>query len=212
MTKFNKGDKVRVTDTGYTDKQWIGIEGIVQGPGRFDSQYEVKLTTSPNPRFPVGYLANLGGSLELVEPPFGFKDIQVGDTIRRTQKHSEGATEVREGTVSRVSWYAEAKGYILAYDTDTAGKENVTLELLNRPEPEPVKARWETAQKGDWLITEGKNGVKRVHTKKKDGDWASVILNRTLDGKPSVGFTRSTESLRNFLKHQTIGEPVLIKG
>jgi len=186
-TTFKAGDKVRVLSTGYTDKAWIGVEGIVQGHGLYANQYKIKLTDPKATGLAVGYLANLGGKLELVEPSFTFADIQVGDTIRRTQTFKSGATEVREGTVGhKASWYAEdGSDYILAYDTDD--KPEVTLELLNRPEPEPVKEVWEDAKVGDVFKRVNKNGKWSyfIHT----GDGWDVVYENGCYSKFGLGST-----------------------
>ena len=267
-TKFNAGDKVRVKDSGYTDKPWIGVEGIVQGPGLFpeSGQYEVKLTDPKNTGRAVGDVANLGGNLELIEaakpalnvgdkvgvdmdnpdftwhgtegivlevrsphsarvevtkvgpnhtstygkplkvgdvhtltaltviPSFTFKDIQVGDTIRRTQTFKSGATEVREGTVEKkASWYVstDADSYILAYDTD--GTNDTTLELLNRPEPEPVKAVWEDAKDGDVFKRVNKaNGVS--YLLRREEDWMFLYDNGSVATYGKVSHLLSPEA------------------
>lgn len=132
--------------------------------------------------------------LKLVEAPkpFTFKDIQVGDTIRRTLTRKSGAKEVREGTVSQVaSWYAEDEGYLLAYDTDTAEAEDVTLELLNRPEPKPTLL--ENTKKGDRLVLAKTSGHTKVYTKGKNDQWETLIIKP--DGGSYLGAMWSSKEL-----------------
>lgn len=170
MNDFKVGDKVRITSNGYADKEWIGVEGIVEGPGLFPNagQYKVRLTKTMTTGKPVGYVANLGRNLELVETPFTFKDIQEGDTIRRTHVHKDGAKDTREGVaaIKGAYYWATADGsFILAYDSDNEG---VTLELLNRPEPEPVKEVWEDAKV---LTRQYAEFPKDTFVREDDGSW-----------------------------------------
>ena len=215
VTKFNKGDKVRFSDKSNT--AWFGVEGIVEVPGSGYSN-KLRLTTAATgwaSHFTVGSEARISDQyLELVEDTFTFKDIQKGDTIRRTRKHKGGATEVREGVVGKKgSWYwaTEDDQYILAYETDTAtNKEGVTLELVNRPEPEPTKEEWETAKPGDRLVVKNKEGVTRILTKQADGEWDALLI------KPygvSVGITRSDQSVKGQLQYENfnVGTPTFIK-
>lgn len=115
-----------------------------------------------------------------VIPPFTFEDIQVGDTIRRTHNFKDGCVEVREGTVgNKKNWYVsnESGTYILAYDHDTKA-EDTTLELLDRPEPEPepVKAVWEDAKPGDVFKRVNRSGGISFLLKEEEG-WKFMYEN-----------------------------------
>lgn len=156
--EFNKGDKVRVIDSGSSSKEWVGVEGIVQGQG-YGSAWKLELTTSPNSYYPVGAEANIPGyKLELIEAKFTFKDIQKGDTIRRTEKwDSTGTVNAVEGVVTHVTntQASTGEGLLVGYYRDDENP-HMTLELLSRPEPEPVKEAWETAKPGT-VIPRGKD-------------------------------------------------------
>ena len=137
MTKFKAGDKVRYKgDCNVFSGQLGGYEPaegvVVEASGR--DVTNLRLTT-PVERYPVGSVVGLfTHNLELV-PSFKFSDIQVGDKIRRTRKYESGALEVREGTVgNRARDWVGQGNFILAYSSDDAN-EQVTLELLERPEP-----------------------------------------------------------------------------
>jgi hypothetical protein len=194
VTKFNKGDKVRFTDK--SNEAWYGVEGIVEkvGSGFYASNTVIltKAATGWASNYTVGSEARLPDqSLELVEDTFTFTDIQVGDTIRRTQKHGE-ATDTREGVVGRIGgWYAETKdgSFILAYDTDD--KPEVTLELLNRPEPEPTLL--EGTKAGDQLVLKLHNGATKVYTRDAEGEWKTLVFKN--GAYSHRGFTWDTEEL-----------------
>lgn len=166
---FKAGDRVRYKD-GARNREWHGWEGVVnwsQGsttnakthkgsiPGK-----EVNLTTD---------------NLELIEKPFTYDDIQVGDKIRRTLTRESGTTEVREGVVTKMGKCGElalddgvptSSSYILAYATDTH-KETVVLELLDRPKPK----HWtETKPVGSvGVILDGQ--FTKTITKVNEGEW-----------------------------------------
>ena len=202
------GDKVR-----YNGTLWNNLEGTVSAIN--GSYIDVLVTKLHDNAFPHTSLEvgktlteTCGGkgvspsSLEKIEPPFTFADIQVGDTIRRTATY-KGATEVREGVVGiKGSYYFanEQGNYILAYDTDgTSSITDVTLELLNRPEP--VKEAWETAKAGDRLVVKASNGATRVLTKQKSGEWDTLVI--TSYGSSHIGFTRTDESLKEDLSSKS---------
>lgn len=198
---FNVGDKVRIHNRGSSDKSWHGTEGEVEGLPDGNpwggKNYRVKLTKATAPHIPDGYVASLSpGNLELIpEPkPFGFEDIQKGDTVKRTYKQPDGTVMTREGVVSTINPLHRAvsqSGTTLAFSSDT-GDKKVTLELLNRPEPEPVKEPelWENRKAGDKIISYRTDGtLNRIFTKKDTGDWETLIMN---DYNILVkGFTRS---------------------
>ena len=193
---FKVGDKVAV-DMDEPDYTWHATEGIVlEVRGTNSARVEVT-KVGPNHTSGRGYTSLKVGDVHTlcaltVIPPFTFADIQVGDTIRRTATFN-GATEVREGVVGSKGsyyWANEQGNYILAYNTD--GKEGVTLELLNRPEPEPVKADWELAKTGDRLVVEGKETT-RILTKQADGLWDTLLI-RTWS-EPSRGIRRADKEV-----------------
>lgn len=149
MTELKVGDKVRYS---LSDKcpQMKGWEGEIVEMPRLGSARVKTLKNPGNHSTQVGSAGwYLSSNLELIKeerpnpwapkPAFTFKDIQVGDKVRRTLKRKSGATEVREGTVERLQGsYATDDGYILAYVNDDKPYTNgssVVLELLERPEP-----------------------------------------------------------------------------
>lgn len=263
MSKFKEGDKVEVFDNAFTNKNWVGVQGIVQTVLGYG--YHVTLTETAKTGKKVGYVAYLTGSnLKLVEevkrelkvgdkvlvdadkpeatwhntegvitelryasthrvkvtkagphnadlvglgkeytlsnltllPEFTFKDIQVGDTVRRTRKYEDGSTEVYEGVITKkTAYYAENDNLTVAYSSDDTREDgSVTLELVNRPEPEPepVKEAWETAKAGDRLVVKGEGGT-RILTKQENGEWETLIVT---DGGSHTGFSRTDSALK----------------
>lgn len=198
---FTVGDKVR-----YKGGLWQNLEGVVSAINGYWIDVRVtKLPDNPSPwsSLTVGKtLTEVAGgkgidpgSLEKIETPFTFKDIQVGDTIRRTATY-KGATEVREGVVgTKGSYYFanEQGNYILAYDTDgTASITDVTLELLNRPEPEPVKEAWEDAKV---LTRQYDDFPKDTFVREEDGSWTIHY------GKGTATFkVTASENLADYLE------------
>jgi len=195
VTKFNKGDKVRFIDKSNT--AWFGVEAIVEQPGGSHSSNILRLTKAATgwaSHFTVGSEARISNQyLELVEDTFTFKDIQKGDTIRRTLLNKGGSTEVREGVVGhKGSWYWATKDnqYILAYADDDTNKA-VTLELVDRPEPEPTLL--EGTKAGDQLVLKLYNGATKVHTRNAKGTWDTIVFR---NGEYShVGFVWDTSDL-----------------
>jgi hypothetical protein len=201
VTKFNKGDKVRFNDKSNT--AWFGVEGIVERPasGTYGSNTVIltKAATGWASNYTVGSEARLGDyNLELVEPEFSFKDIQVGDTIRRTRKHEGGATEVREGVAGKKgSWYWATKDdqYILAYEDDDRNAA-ATIELLSRPEPEPTLL--EGTKAGDQLVLKLYSGATKVYTRNAKDQWNTLVFK---NGEYShVGFVWDTVDLEGEAK------------
>lgn len=187
--EFRVGDKVRVGKQAYTDEAWVGVEGIIEELASTSyGNHKVRLTTATKPNGwnpkPVGYVASLHPkNLTLIEEPkpFLFTDIQEGDTIKRTST-SKGLTTTREGVAHQLKsyyWATESR-QDLAFSADDTDK-NVTLELVNRPEPkpEPVKPKLTADTKvGDQILAKDKDGkVRRVFTKKTNVHWATLILN-----------------------------------
>lgn len=199
VTQFKAGDKVRITNsTGTTISSWIGVEGIVKGNGLYYTHTTLELTTSPNESFPVGSKANIStAKLELIEEPsFTFKDIQKGDTIRRTRTFKDGATEAREGVVSSKGsyyWATEDGNYILAYDTDDKN-EQVALELVSRPEPEPTLLA--NTKAGDQLVLNKTSGYVKLYNKVTEDKWRAFII--PPHGDAYKGSTWTTEELEQF--------------
>lgn len=159
------GDKVRFVGD---NADWKGVEGIIEklkNPDGGIYNHQVRLLTEPRNKKNY-FMANVGDvarlrpeNVELVEvDPYTFANVQVGDKIRRTYTFDKGATEVREGVVGRVfnSYKATDKSgeLALAYDTDDTNVA-VTLELLERPEPEDV---WKDAKAGDVFLREDAQG------------------------------------------------------
>lgn len=206
-TQFKVGDKVAV-DMDEPDYTWHGTEGIVKEVrGTRSARVEVT-KVGTNHKNLLGKPLKVGDVHTLtaltVIPSFTFADIQVGDTIRRTQTFTGGATEVREGKVDHVkSWYVSAEGdnFIMAYDTDD--KPEVTLELLNRPEPEPVKADWELAKTGDRLVVKNGKGITRVLTKQVDGLWDCLVIRSYGSG---TGITRPDDEVKGQLNNSAFSE------
>jgi hypothetical protein len=212
VNKFNKGDKVRFIDKSNT--AWFGVEGIVESPDNTYGINTIRLTVAPTgwaSNFKVGDEAKISDTyLELI-PSFTFKDIQKGDTIRRTEKwDGTGTTKVVEGKVTDVT-YAQAvtaEGLVVGYYRDDKNP-HMTLELVNRPEPEPVKEAWETAKPGDQLFTTANDGTNRVLTKQVGDLWNTLIVNNS-EGKPQKGFTRSTGDIHSLITHDEV-KPVFVK-
>lgn len=200
-TQINDGDLVTITGYSTTDTTWEGRTG--EAYDVTEGMASVKFTNGgyyAAGRFPQQFLVPAKA-----DEPFTFADIQVGDTIRRTQTFKGGATEVREGTVTRTgSGYATTSdfSYILAYAGDTA-KEEVTLELLNRPEPEPVKEVWELAKTGDRLVVKNGTGIIRVLTKQADGLWDCLLI-RSYGS--STGITRPDDEVKGQLSNSAFSE------
>lgn len=178
VTDFNVGDKVEFTTTYRSHDNRsvaVGDTATVQDNG---SGYAGDL---------VGVLMTSGKSeddtllaypwrLKQVEDKqaLTFGDIQVGDHIRRIFTFADGATDTREGVVSRHgSYYVETEAqFILAYNTDD--KPEVILELLDRPEP--VKEVWEDAKVGD-VFKRVNNGGEVGYVTRREGDWLAVYCN-----------------------------------
>lgn len=143
--------------------------------------------------------------VRLEEPkPFSFKDIQAGDTIRRTKTYKNGTIYMMEGVASYKGsyyWSDKSSYNTLAFEEDDSAKD-ITLELVNRPEPEPKKTElWEDRKVGDQLALYNKDGgLNRVFTKRSDDRWDTLVLNTS--GKMQKGFQRSNTELASFLKTQ----------
>ena len=133
------GDKVRVATSG--NSSWDGIaEGIITE--RREKTNKVALTKAPKDFFyKVGDIANLMTAhlvvIDNFPRPITFKEIQKGDTLRRTLIKDNGSKLVKEGVVAELdSHNAHDENFYttLAGDLDDADP-SVTLELLARPEP-----------------------------------------------------------------------------
>lgn len=111
-------------------------------------------------------------------PEFTFKDIETGDTIRRTMKYTDGTVITREGVVeilghnragSKAGIAFSKDGVALGYSTD-AGESNITLELINRPEKPKHWAHTKPVG-AVGLHTDTSNALVAVFTKKKADTW-----------------------------------------
>lgn len=174
--KLSVGDKVRYKEGGTSDG-WAGVEGVLTASGDWGSTVKVTKTTT-KAELMVGdeyypYLYNL----EKIEETFTFKDIRVGDTINRTRKYPTGALEVREGTVMSQGYDWVSQGnFILAYASDDEN-EQVTLKLIERPEPEQ---HW-TEEKPVGSIALGGAGTNKLMLKKTtDSCWTRTFLTNNL--------------------------------
>lgn len=202
-TKVEHEHKVgdRVTVKGWEDTEnpsWEGRTGTVYDADHQDAVC-VKFDDDKHP--------NRGGweakYLVPAEKPFGFEDIQEGDTIRRTKVYKSGALEVREGTVGKRGdyyWADETGHFILAYDAESETGEGVTYELLERPEPPKEPEIWEDRKPGDKLVSYFKHDGKleRIFTKQEDGEWSTLVMGTS--GKLQKGFPRSDKELAAHLK------------
>ena len=204
-TKFKVGDKVRYPESG-SNADWYGVEGEITetGIGWQKQNYQLKVTKGK------GYAAKEGetvilkeSNLELV-PSFTFEDIQEGDTIRRTVKRSSGATEVREGVAKEKGGYywEDGTGYILAY-AKVHESDDVTYELLERPEPKPEPKLWDDAKPGDVLVISRVNSdVTRVVTKRAEGHWSTILVKKY--GNHCKGFNWSDGELDSLVSGKDV--------
>jgi hypothetical protein len=142
---------------------------------------------------------------------FKYEDIQVGDTIRRTEKYGI-TTTITEGVAHRkgYSYWDDVDSNAVAYEGDD-NDTSVTLELVNRPEPEPKPEPkvWEGAETGDQIIVDKLNST-RVLTKHRDGHWTSILTFRDKDTTARKGFSYNDHELDTVLKSAT-NKPRLIK-
>lgn len=199
MTELKVGDVVTVTgwEIDSLNPTWEGRTGMVYIA---DDQAAVCV------EFKDGKQYSRGGwnakFLKKVEPAFTFKDIQVGDKIRRTLTRKSGTIEVREGVVAKMDYrfVLDKGGAVLAYASDAQPfAAEVVLELLDRPKPKEPEL-WENRKPGDQIATydlEGK--FERVFTKREDGRWDSLVINTA--GKLQRGFERSDEDIALHARH-----------
>jgi hypothetical protein len=200
-TTFKAGDKVSFHQED--NVHWQGGHGIITAvhPGTHGTtKYDVEIVEAPlrNTVYRKGNtirgIDNYSGWMTLVETSFTFADIQVGDTIRRTRTYVDGSTAIREGVVAnRGSYYWENKDstLILAQEDDTDNQQ-VTLELLNRPEPEPVKPTLlENSQIGDRISVTDNRGVVKLYTKTHKDSWKTLVYPKH-SAQPHNGFTWGT--------------------
>lgn len=205
------GDKVRVIDDGFTDKDWIGVEGVVielkNATGGWPYNNKVQLTKPPV-GLEVGYIASLRGhNCEVIDSfprPITFAEIQKGDTIRRTLTKDNGSKVIKEGVVVDTSMHiiydSNCETYLASHTDD--GHSSVTLELLARPEPEPVKEPeiWENRAIGDQIVLEkgaGYSNWARIFTKIADDKWASLFVDN--NGAIDKGYVRSDRIVGEYL-------------
>lgn len=198
-TLFKTGDKV-IVDLDKPTSNWHKAEGTVVGDQlRENNTTRVKLTkVSPNGNYhEVGTIYRLVG-LTKVEP-FTYKDIQIGDTIRRTRTYKTGTTEVREGTVTtKGPDYFGDSTTILAYSTDATN--GAVLELLERPEPKPEPKITDGTKAGDQIVVVRKVNTK-VYTKQGHDDWDTLIL--VGNEKPNRGFRWTDDEVAEFATNKS---------
>ena len=205
MTDFKVGDKVRYVGKGKgtMSPEWIGLEGVITN--FFGSSVTLTVTKSPNPNSPnYGVGAELypwTTNLELVteEPKFTFKDIRVGDIIRRTILRADGSKIIWEGKAHRrnnsgESWLSK-DNYHLAYKMDDNLPE-CTFELLER-----TLNHWTQEKPLGSMGLSGEGINKRVWTKIRDDLWDIRYLTNIISHGPlrSNEAAHNTESIiRNF--------------
>jgi hypothetical protein len=196
MTDFNVGDKVRYIGVERANTHWLGLEGVVKEVKAYT--VTVEITKPPKPNHPVyvpGYeIFPDKTNLELVEEKtLAYKDIQKGDLIRRTFVRWDGSKIVWEGVAHRIAcnnskWMTEGD-FVLAHEIDD-GPTDVTLELLERPEPphwaeaKPVgsiflynkgvnKAIWKKTSETRWERTFIATNISHVYTINEVKDWVT---------------------------------------
>lgn len=189
------GDKV-VVDADKPKGTWHNTEGIITEL-LYARTHRIKVTKAgPHNADFVGLGKEYTLSNLTLLPEFTFKDIQVGDTVRRTRKYEDGSTEVYEGVITKkTTYYAENDNLTVAFSSDSEDG-GVTLELVNRPEPEPEPEPWETAKAGDRLVVKGE-GVTRILTKQENGYWGTLLIKA--GGSSHVGLQRSGRELKREL-------------
>lgn len=209
-TVFKVGDRVRYkkTDEFPRLKGWEAEVVEIN----LTSKGTTRVRTLKNPGNATGTYAGKTGlyytnNLELIDSPFTFADIQVGDKIRRTYTRETGTTEVREGVVSRKDESVATDtskpigSYILAYSSDgDPAKPQVKLELLERPEKE--LELWEDRKPGDKIVTYLSDGLDRIFTKREDGLWDTLVY--TSGKKIGKGFPRADQDIAAYLTKQTV--------
>lgn len=186
MTDFKIGDKVRYVGKGKgtMSPEWIGLEGVITN--FFGSSVTLTVTKSPNPKSPnYGVGAELYPwtvNLELVETKFTFKDIRVGDIIRRTILRADGSKIIWEGKAHRrnnsgESWLSK-DNYHLAYKMDDNLTE-CTFELLER-----TLDHWTQEKPVGSMGLSGEGINKRVWTKIRDDLWDIRYLTNIISHGP----------------------------
>ena len=199
--ELQEGDKVRVATSGNPD--WDGIaEGIITE--RREKSNKVKLTKAPNDfYYKVGDIANLKTDhlvvIDNFPRPITFKEIQKGDTIRRTLVKDNGSKVIREAVAENFSTYSV---YDTGHETSVANHDDdtnqtVTLELLARPVKEPEI--WENRKVGDQIsVDRNSSSHTRIFTKVDDDKWDTLLVDCT--GRASNGFTRGDAAVAGLLK------------
>jgi hypothetical protein len=157
---FKVGDKVKYIGDCYVFSGFDGGVDPAEGVVTEDSSKgvtQLRLTTGVG-RYRVGQEVRLiTKNLELIKeelpnpwapkPAFTFKDIQVGDKIRRTETWETGTYRTFEGVVTDLtSTGARTKeGLLVGYYKDIESP-HMKLELLDRPKPKEI---WENRKAGD---------------------------------------------------------------
>lgn len=126
---------------------------------------------------------------------FLFADIQVGDTIRRTEKwDNTGTIRSTEGVVHLLGsvWATTREGITMGFFRDDLPNSHMTLELLNRPEPEPEPQITDGTKAGDKILAVVTGGIRKMYTKNAAGTWETLVITPS---SVHAGFVWSDESL-----------------
>jgi hypothetical protein len=178
VTDFKVGDTVKVNGSKTTNAtKWEGLEYIVtdvEPSDNGDYQMVTGKVTCLNhfaawttPGSTVRFK-----STQLYPKPFTFADIKVGDKVRRTQTWADtGTVKITEGVVDTLTCSnAITKEWIeVGHSDDDKRPSDVTLELLERPEPHFT----ETAEVGTRYRVRStfNDKVWFILTKRDNGSW-----------------------------------------
>lgn len=122
MTEYNAGDKVLIEAT------------ILRGEPDGDNELLVRIPDGESSYIKVDKVRPITAA-EVETTPIAFGDIKVGDTVRHTITFPDAVEATLTGFVTRVlnNRFEVGAGHTLW--SDTVG----TIELISRPEPEPIK-------------------------------------------------------------------------
>jgi hypothetical protein len=199
VTELKVGDKVTV-DAHAPNSSCYGIEGVLVEIRNGYNHGTIRITKTNEKAaewLPVGEETYLYNLTRIEEPAFTFKDIQVGDKIRRTLTRKSGTVEVREGVVAKMDYrfVTDSGGAVLAYATDTQPfAAEVVLELLDRPKKPEL---WEDRKPGDKIASYNKDGkLDRIFIKQDEDNWDTLVVNTS--GKIQNGFDRSETEMTDY--------------
>lgn len=203
---FKVGDKVTV-DASYEPHTKPGNYVFAERPAEISnvrgSSHSLKFTDEGKaPHLMSGTFGKQYIKALPEEKPFTFADIQKGDTIRRTETWETGTVRVYEGVVTDVNSSSAytAEGLPVGHCRDKDNK-HLTLELVNRPEPEPKL--WEKAEVGDSIIREKSHGHPvTIFTKKAEDLWTSIYLHE--QKAPEQGYRWNDEEFDDLFKGETL--------